>query len=115
MATFPANLRKKIIRPGYSLKLLDPVIRTDMEVGSPRTRRRTFARNDKVTFSLILSDTEWAQLRSFIDGDIDGGAAWFDLSLPGVEPADEAKLTGAPALQRFSLDRWKVDVEVEVR
>lgn len=115
MATFPANLQKKMIRSGYGIKPMDPVIRSDMEVGSPRTRRRTFARNDKVTFSLIVTEAELTQLRSFIDNDANGGAAWFDLALPGCEPADEAKLKAYPEIQRFSINCWKVDIEVEVR
>ncbi len=115
MAAFPSNLQKKIIRPGYSIKPLEQVARTDMEVGAPRTRRRTFARNDRVTFALVIDAAELAQLRQFVDNDINGGAAWFDLVLPGCAPADEARLVSAPAYAVFSVSRWKVDLEVEVR
>ena len=104
--------------PGYSLKPTDPVIRTDMEFGAKRTRRRTFARNDVVTVAWYFSDADFTAFRAWFDGTACGGAAWFNIPLAlgdgGIktEEAKFAKMYKAdPAPGLF----WNVSATLEVR
>lgn len=57
--------------PGFGLEPADPALRTDMEVGMPRVRRLTFARNDGVDLVHIFSDTEMGLFRAWWED-----AAW---------------------------------------
>jgi hypothetical protein len=54
-----------IRQPGYQLVPVDPAIRTDMEVGDPRLRRRTFARRDMVEGAYIFTDGEMNAFRAW--------------------------------------------------
>lgn len=53
--------------PGFGLSPVDPSIRTAMEVGAQRTRRRTLSRLDRVTMEWRFKDTEMAAFRNWYD------------------------------------------------
>lgn len=54
--------------PGFGLSPLDPNLRTDMEIGSQKVRRRTLYRIDRVSAAWIFKDTQMKAFRSFIEG-----------------------------------------------
>ena len=117
MAAWPSTLPVPLAS-GYGIAPMDPTLRTDMEAGMPRVRRRTSARNDRITLSWIMSDAQAAIYRSWFDVDIAGGASWFtvDLALAtgGLVPS-EARFTKPPALAHLGRLKWQVSGEVEVR
>lgn len=119
MATWPATLPKPN-QPGYQLTPVDPTIRTQMEVGAPRTRRQTKARNDRVTLEWSFTDAQMAIFRAWFDNDSEaaGGASWFTIDLAigdtGME-SHEAKFDG---IWKGSLQdglNWRVSATLEVR
>lgn len=106
---------------GYAIEPLDPVLRSQMEVGADRTRRRTRARNDRITLSWSMTDAQLAIFRAWLDDDATGaagGAAWFtiDLAIGGATLTEtvEAKFVGVakPARDRRC---WRVTATLEVR
>ena len=54
--------------PGYGLTPIDPTVRTAMEVGPQRTRRRTLARMDRVKVQWRFSAQEYAVFRKWYEG-----------------------------------------------
>lgn len=46
--------------PGYSMQGVDQSLRTSMEVGSQRVRRRTFARLDRVKMQWVMTPVQYA-------------------------------------------------------
>lgn len=118
MALFPATLPPPEV-DGYVLDPLDQTIRTDMEVGAPRVRRRTLARLDRVQVRWILSDAEMSAFRAWFQdaGQAAGGAGWFDVSLPlglGGIQSYEARIVQWQAPLRRGLF-WEVTAQLEVR
>jgi hypothetical protein len=92
-----------------------------MEVGAPRVRRRTTARNDKVSVSWLLTDAQLDILRDWFDdaaAGIAGGAAWFtvDLAVGGntLLESKEARFEGPFKAARMDLS-WSVSATMEVR
>lgn len=116
---YPATLPKPVAR-GYMLKPVDPSLRTDMDVGSARVRRRTRARNDRLSLTWVLKDAQMAVFRAWFDDstEADGGTAWVALALPigdGGSSNIEFRFIGpyrAPASGGLI---WTVTAEVEVR
>lgn len=105
---------------GYQLSPTSQTIRTDMEVGLPRTRRRTAARNDQISVSWLFTDAEMAIFRAWFDGvsDAAGGAAWFTVSLAnGNTGIDSMEAKFVEAWQATVLPGlyWKVTGKLEVR
>lgn len=120
MATWPTTLPAPLLE-GYALNPGDQTIRTDMESGAPRVRRRTTARNDKVNASWMLTEAQLDTLRDWFDDastGIAGGSAWFTVALAvgtGTRQASvEARFVGpfqaAPVGQL-----WRVTASLEVR
>lgn len=69
--------------PGFGLSPVDPVIRSDMEVGMARVRRVTFARQDIVDMAWRFTDAEMAAFRAWwndepwsLAGDSDSLTGW---------------------------------------
>lgn len=120
MATFPASLPRPLLE-GYQLSPADPVVRSDMEVGAARQRRRTVARNDQVAVSWLFDGTQMAAFRVWFDDSSEaaGGAAWFNgISLAlgtGGQVASEARFAGIWQATALGADRWKVTARLEVR
>lgn len=120
MATFPATLPAPRLS-GYQLTPADQTIRTDMEVGTARQRRRTAARNDQVSVAWMFTDAQMAAFRTWFDGSTEaaGGAAWFNgLSLvlgnSGFTAA-ECRFVGTWTADLISGTHWQVSAKLEVR
>ena len=119
MATWPITL-PRTLATGYDLNPVDPSIRTDMEVGAARTRRRTSARNDKVGVNWIFSDSEMAIFRDWFDDPAQcaGGSAWFATKLAlgtGGVVAVEARFVGIWKSVVIPPLMWSVTATLEVR
>lgn len=54
--------------PGFGLTSVDPSVRTPMEVGAQRVRRRTFSRLDRVSMAWRFSDAEFDAFRAWYEG-----------------------------------------------
>ncbi len=120
MATWPSTLPSPLAS-GYALNPGDQTIRTDMEMGAPRVRRRTTARNDRVSVSWVLTEPQFKALRDWFDDDvagIAGGSAWFAVTLAvGGSVAREttdARFDG-PLKAELVGRIWRVAATLEVR
>ncbi|MDD5028907.1 MAG: hypothetical protein PHH58_05290 [Rhodoferax sp.] len=117
MAVWPSTLPLPRAS-GYKVKPVDPIVRTEMEAGAPRARRRTTARNDRVSVSWIMQDAQVAIFRAWLDTDCAGGAAWFSTNLAlatgGIVPV-QARVSNEPVYEHQTALRWLVAAELEVR
>jgi hypothetical protein len=117
---YPATLPRPSFT-GYQLSPADQTVRTDVEVGTARQRRRTAARNDKVKLQWKLDDTQMKAFREWFDGpaEANGGASWFtglELALGdgGIKPV-EARFTGPWTAVPLPGMNWFVDATLEIR
>lgn len=105
---------------GYALNPVDPVIRSEMESGPPRARRTSYARNDKINVSWLMTDATFAAFRVWFDSDegAGGGAAWFSMALPigeyGFRTVD-ARFASIWQSAPIATLRWKVTAQLELR
>lgn len=120
MAAWPGTLPPPRVA-NYALTPLPETVRTDMEVGSARVRRRTSARNDHLKVAWRFTDAEMATFRSWFDdaaAGAAGGAAWFTMSLPvgnGGIATQEVRFIGSYEAALQPGLRWSVTAQLEVR
>lgn len=115
MAVYPSTLPTPLVE-GYALSPVDQTVRTDMEAGAARVRRRTFARNDLLDITIVMTGVEFSSFRAWFDTDAGGGAAWFDMDLDigdGMTTL-EVRFKGAWKAVRQSV-LWRVTAQLEVR
>ena len=67
MQAYPSTLPAPLVS-GYTLSPVDQTVRTDMEVGAARVRRRTRARNDLIDVSFLLTAAQMDEFREWFDG-----------------------------------------------
>lgn len=103
---------------GYGLNPVDQTIRTDMEVGSARVRRRSLARLDMIDVAWKFTDAQMAIFRDWFDTTAAGGAAWFDINLAtgdGGVVLKSAKFNGIWKAGLLPGLNWSVTAKLEVR
>ena len=119
MAAWPATLPPPTY-DGYALNPVDPSIRTDMEMGAARSRRRTAARNDKLNVTWKFTDAEMAAFRTWFDNSAEaaGGSAWFTMDLAigatGIE-SHNVRFDGMWQATALPGLNWYVSAKIEVR
>lgn len=113
---WPVALPKPLLEP-HGYKPQPPVIRTDMEQGAARHRRRSTCVPTLVPFGLLLTDAEQAMFESWVDHYAQYGAAWFNVPLrSAIGLADhEARFHGELEYKLIRRDLWRVDGTFEVR
>lgn len=105
---------------GYGLTPVDPVIRTDMEAGAPRARRRSAARNDRIAVAWVFTDAQMATFRTWFDDPAEaaGGANWFYLNViigAGGLMSMQCRFVDIWKAQMVSGSIWNVSATLELR
>ena len=121
MAIWPPTLPPPLY-DGYAVTPLDQTIRTDMESGAKRARRRTLASRDTITAQVKLTWAEWQEFRAWYnDADgADGGSGWFTIDLlTGYTSATletvEARFSGPWAQSVITASTVTISLPLEVR
>lgn len=119
MATWPDSLGVPQLS-GYGLETEDVTVRTSMESGPARVRRRYTAGPDAIQLKFIFDAAQMATFRAFWDADWAQGSAWVDLPVSDgrssglvIKPArpNPAKFKATP----LGALKWAIDFSVEVR
>ena len=99
MATWPSTLPQKPLYSGFSETFANTGIRTSMDVGPPKTRRRTTAGvgPHEVTFYLE-SSTQLGYLRTFYGSTLGSGTLPFDWAHPITGVTESWLFTGPPKI-----------------
>lgn len=119
MPAYPAALPGPLVN-AYALNPVDQTVRTDMEAGAARVRRRTRARNDLIDVAFCFTDEQFTAFRTWYDDSvagISGGASWFDIALSvgnGGATPEQARFKGSWKSSRDGLS-WKVTGQLEIR
>lgn len=116
MAVYPAQLPSPDVA-GYEYTGDDPLVRTDMESGAPRVRRRYTAVANNVIFTWSFSQAELALFEGWHRHVLMDGAIWFDVQLAsgaGIN-AVQALFKKRYRVRMVSQLRWQVSAEVTVR
>ena len=118
-ATWPETLPAPLVE-GYGVNPATQFIRTEMETGSPRQRRRSAARMDIVTATWSFTAGQYADFRDWYDDadeGADGGSGWFAITLDydgsGLTSV-EARFIAAWEAVKDDL-RWNVTGKLELR
>lgn len=118
MAAWPATLPKPT--PSYGITPVDSSIRTEMESGAARVRRRTSARNDHISLQWVMTDAQLTIFRAWFDNasEAAGGASWFTINLAvgttGLV-SSTARFISGYKVSHLNVLNWTVTADLEVR
>jgi len=114
VASWPATLPQLPLAADYSDALADTLVRTQMDVGPAKVRRRTTAGVRAMTASFVLDDTQVGTLVTFYDTTLDGGAQPFDWVLPRTGAAASCRFLQPPVFASPNNGRYRVTCQLEI-
>ena len=115
--SFPSTLPTATIS-GYSLTHYDPVVRTEMDSGTIRARRRFENVPGRASIRWVMDRCEFAFFESWFYNTIKSGADWFKYPLPVGSSNEETEVRFMGIYQSRPLgtpDIWEVSAQLEVR
>lgn len=117
MSSWPASLPK--IRLPVEHTRQDGTLRTDMEAGPQKVRRRFSAVAQDYRFSLRMTGTQYDTLLDFFEDTLGGGSLRFDMDDPRTGSSEEFRFTASPGGQvvvgNSDPDKriWDINIELE--
>lgn len=113
---FPATITKYLQLSGYSESLPNVSIRSQMDAGPDKVRRRASSGVRVIQGDLILTADELVDFKDFYNNDLLGGSLRFNW----LDPADrvttvEMRFTESPTFTPLiSSDYFKVNMKLEI-
>jgi hypothetical protein len=116
MTDWPSTLPQRFLAADYSDTLPDNVIKTQMDAGPPKRRRKTTANIQVISGSMILTTTQWNSLVTFFQDTLKETLN-FTLPEPGNDGVGTLNVvfSGPPQRQYFGPGRWRVALRFEVQ
>ena len=114
LAAWPGTLPAAPLIDGMQETLPDTVLRTDMDQGPAKLRRRTTAGIRILTVSYLLTHTQSDALESFYLDTLAGGALSFAYPHPRSRETVTCRFRKTPALAALNGSFFRAVLELEV-
>ena len=113
---WPQNLPLPTIA-GYGVAPGEAILRTEMEAGPARQRRRFTQVPSRVTVRWVMDDWKYALFESWYKHKAKEGTVWFDINLYGGigTAVQEARFAGQFQASLIGGGHWEVTSEIEIR
>jgi hypothetical protein len=111
---WPASLQEKLSEANFGLGIGDTTIRTDMDVGPAKVRRRFTKSIDSYTASIYLTSAQYATFYNFFDTTLNGGVLSFDFAHPITGVTTEFRFKGTPKIISLGGGQFQASFEWEV-
>lgn len=114
MATWPTTLPQEFPEDGFNLVLADNVIRSSMDIGPAKIRRRTTSNVTKLTGTLILDTTQLTAFETFYITTISYGSVYFTWVHPLTNASCTMRFTEPPSYTPAGGSYTRVDMKLEI-
>lgn len=111
---WPTTLPTALLLSGYSQSLANVTLRTKMDVGPAKVRRRSSAGIEPVNGKIVLNKTELGYLRTFHDDTLLGGSLRFAWKEPITAAAVEFRFVSPPTWTTLDGGLYSVSLELEI-
>lgn len=116
MSTWPTTLPAPNMA-GYSVKPDAGFIRTDMDAGPARQRRRYTSSPSRIPASWVFNATQMAAFKTFYETTLDVGTGWFTMTVNAGagESALDCRFAEPYSAALVGSGIWQVSANIEVR
>lgn len=94
MEPWPSTLQPLLNEENFGLTWDDNILRTDMEVGPPKVRRRSTTNVDEFSCSIDLDLNQYSIFENFYKTSLNGGAKTFSFKHPITQLDIELRIKG---------------------
>lgn len=113
-SVWPASLPQYVLAAGYQEDVPDTAVRTAMETGPAKMRRRFTAAPRAIKCSVRLSLSQKDTLDAFFESTLAGGTLPFDWEHPVSRAPVTMRFTGRPVYAPRTSNRMDARLELEV-
>lgn len=110
---WPTTLPDELLMRGYSQTTADLLLRSSVDAGPAKVRRRFTAGVQQVVGNLLLTGAQLAYLRTFYDTTLLGGSLRFTWIEPVTKTAKEFRFT-SPIKWSSNSGYYDVNLELEM-
>lgn len=110
---WPVSLQQKVNQDSFTLNMGDTTIRSDMDIGPAKIRRRFTKSVDTFSVTIDLLFSDYSVLYNFYDISLNGGVHPFELSHPITGVLTEFRFTGPPSFRPMGGGYFKVSMTWE--
>ena len=119
-AVWPPTLPDRFLAGGFNMASANTALRTEMDTGVAKTRRRYSVSIFNVTGRIVVREndtlTEMSTLMEFWDSTLGQGAKWFEWTHPAnPNETKEFRFLKQPNYRFIDADQWSVDLSLEMR
>lgn len=114
MTTWPASLPQKPQSQGFRETVPEVIVRTDMDAGPAKVRRRFTAAVRNLQMTMEMSNAQIATFDTFFNDTIKGGALNFDFPDPRTGTTVDVRIVNTPQYRNIGGEYWGVELEIEV-
>lgn len=112
MATWPTGMCP--LAGSYNETPPNNTIRTSMDRGPDKVRRRTTANVRPISFKMLLTKTQLATFENFFQNETFSGAEAFDYTHPRTGAAVRARFVNPPSWSDRGRSMYDVQVQLEI-
>lgn len=113
MTTWPTILPQSPLADSFRETLPDNLLRTDMDQGPAKTRKRSGAAPRLLSMQFLMSKSQVAALDDFFNNDAGGGALSFAFIHPRTNVSINCRFLKPPAISAINGVFFKIGVELE--
>lgn len=113
MPTWPASLPNHLLNT-FKESPPENTIRTSMDVGVDKVRRRTTASPRPISFQMILTGAQTAALDTFYITTTLSGSISFDYTHPRTGVTETVRFTSPPSYSDISGVAYRTDIQLEI-
>jgi hypothetical protein len=112
---WPATLQQKVSSNSFSFKIGETRLKTEMDIGPAKYRRRFTKSVDQLSTSILLNSiTEFNTFYSFFDSDLNGGINEFEIDHPITGVLSSFKFSSPPSITALGGGVFSVSMEWEI-
>lgn len=113
MQTWPVSLQDKFNVDNFSVKLGNTTVRSEMDVGPDKVRRRFTDAVDIYTASIDMDIDQYSDLKQFFENTLGGGSLTFAFVNPLTNTTDEFRFIDPPDVRPIGGRFFKVSMNLE--
>lgn len=114
MATWPISLQDVVNRDSFSLKIGDTTIRSNMDIGPDKVRRRMTKSVDNLSVSIWVTSAQYTTLYNFYDITLNGGVETFTFDHPITGVATDFRFISPPEFRPVGFNTYEVNMAWEI-
>lgn len=112
--TWPVALQTLVNEEGFGLKMADTVLRSDMDIGPAKIRRRYTKGVETLTVSINLDTDQYDLFNDFFYTTLNGGAKTFNYTHPITQDSQEFRFVGSPDIRSLGGGNFRASMTWEI-